>query len=122
MNLGSRKNHILEPQKQTADEVQRYLRVRGKEHRMGEIMHALNLKRELQHEDRRVQIYGCVIRGSTRDALPLGGGGICFVRTAALQGGFEKQKVNASMDCWQQPVHHAQESFEKQRLTVRRAL
>ena len=52
MNFGSRKNRILEPQKQTADEVRRYVRVRGKEHRMGEIMHALNLKHELKHKDR----------------------------------------------------------------------
>ena len=52
MNFGRHKNRTLEPQKQTADEVRRYERVRGKEHRMGEIMHALNLKHELKHEDR----------------------------------------------------------------------
>ena len=52
MNFGRQKNRILKPQKQTADEVRRYVRVRGKEHRMGEIMHALNLKHELKHEDR----------------------------------------------------------------------
>ena len=37
---------------------------------------------------------------------------MCFARTAALQGGFEKQKVNAGKDCLQQPVHHVQKSFE----------
>ena len=46
------KNRILEPQRQTADEVRRYVRVRGKEHRMGEIMHALNLQHELKHKHR----------------------------------------------------------------------
>ena len=52
MNFGRQKNRILKPQKQTADEVRRYVRARGKEHRMGGIMHALNLKHELKHEDR----------------------------------------------------------------------
>ena len=52
MSFGRRKNRISKLQKQTADEVRRYVRVRGKEHRMGGIMHALNLKHELKHEDR----------------------------------------------------------------------
>ena len=37
---------------------------------------------------------------------------MCFARTAALQGGFEKQKVNASKEFLQQFVHHVQKSFE----------
>ena len=52
MNFGRQKNRILKPQQQTADEVRRYVRARGKEHRMGGIMHALNLKHELKHEGR----------------------------------------------------------------------
>ena len=52
MIFGRQKNRILRPQEQIADESRRYVRVRGKEHRMGEIMHALNLKHELKHEDR----------------------------------------------------------------------
>ena len=52
MIFGRLKNRILRPQEQIADEVRRYVRVRGKEHGMGEIMHALNLKHELKHKDR----------------------------------------------------------------------
>ena len=48
MIFGRLKNRILRPQEQIADEVRRYVRVRGKEHRMGEIMHALNLKHEFE--------------------------------------------------------------------------
>ena len=35
MIFGRLKNRILRPQEQIADEVRRYVRVRGKEHRMG---------------------------------------------------------------------------------------
>ena len=37
---------------------------------------------------------------------------MCCARTAALQGGYEKQKVNASSDFLQQSLHHVQKSFE----------
>ena len=37
---------------------------------------------------------------------------MCFARTAALQGGFEKQKVNASKGFLQQSMRHVQKSFE----------
>ena len=37
---------------------------------------------------------------------------MCCARTAALQGGYEKQKVNASRDFLQQSLHHVQKSFE----------
>ena len=37
---------------------------------------------------------------------------MCCARTAALHGGYEKQKVNASRDFWQQSLHHVQKSFE----------
>ena len=37
---------------------------------------------------------------------------MCCVRTAALQGGYEKQKVNASRGFLQQSQHHVQKSFE----------
>ena len=37
---------------------------------------------------------------------------MCFARTAALQGGFEKEKVNASKEFLQQFVHEVQKSFE----------
>ena len=37
---------------------------------------------------------------------------MCFARTAALQGGFEKQKVNASKEFLQQFVHHVQKSLK----------
>ena len=37
---------------------------------------------------------------------------MCFARTAALQGGCEKQKVNASRDFLQQSMHHVQPSPE----------
>ena len=33
-------------------------------------------------------------------------------RTAALQGGYEKQKVNASRDFLQHSLHHVQKSLE----------
>ena len=49
MIFGRLKNRILRPQEQIADEVRRSVRVRGKEHRMGGIMHALNLKHDLKH-------------------------------------------------------------------------
>ena len=42
----------------------------------------------------------------------LGSNSMCFARTAALQGGFEKQKVNANKDSLQQFVHHVPKSFE----------
>ena len=42
----------------------------------------------------------------------LGFNSMCFARTAALQGGFEKQKVKASKDFLQQFVHHVRKSFE----------
>ena len=48
MIFGSRKNRILEPQKQTADEVRRYVRVRGKEHKDGGMHSCLNLKHEFE--------------------------------------------------------------------------
>ena len=37
---------------------------------------------------------------------------MCCARTAALQGGFEKQKVNASKGVLQQSMRHVQKSFE----------
>ena len=37
---------------------------------------------------------------------------MCFARTAALQGGYEKQKVTASRDFLQQSLHHVQKSVE----------
>ena len=37
---------------------------------------------------------------------------MCFARTAALQDGYEKQKVNASRDFLQQSLHHVQKGFE----------
>ena len=37
MIFGRLKNRILRPQRQTADEARRSVRVRGKEHRMGEM-------------------------------------------------------------------------------------
>ena len=37
---------------------------------------------------------------------------MCCARTAALQGGFEKQNVNASGDFLQQSLHLVPESFE----------
>ena len=37
---------------------------------------------------------------------------MCVARTAALQGGVEKQKVNGSRDVVQQSVHYVQESKE----------
>ena len=43
---------------------------------------------------------------------PFGRRRMCFARTAALQGGFEKQKVNASRDFLHQSLHHVQKSFE----------
>ena len=42
----------------------------------------------------------------------LGSNSMCCARTAALQGGSEKQKVNASRDFLQQSLHHVQKSFE----------
>ena len=42
----------------------------------------------------------------------LGSNSMCFARTAALQGGFEKQTVNASKEFLQQFAHHVQKSFE----------
>ena len=42
----------------------------------------------------------------------LGSNSMCFARSAALQGGFEKQKVNASKGFLQQSMRHVQESFE----------
>ena len=36
---------------------------------------------------------------------------MCCARTAALLGGDEKQKVNASRDFLQQSLHHVQKSF-----------
>ena len=42
----------------------------------------------------------------------LGSNSMCCARTAALQGGFEKQKVNARRDFIQQSVHHVQQSYE----------
>ena len=46
MDSRRRKNRILEPQKQTADEVRRYVRVRGKEHKDGGMHSCLNPKHE----------------------------------------------------------------------------
>ena len=43
---------------------------------------------------------------------PFGRRRMCCARTAALQGGYEKQKVNASRDFLQQSLHHVQKSFE----------
>jgi hypothetical protein len=37
---------------------------------------------------------------------------MCCARTAALQGGYEKQKVNASRDFWQQSLHRVRKSRE----------
>ena len=37
---------------------------------------------------------------------------MCCARTAALQGGYEKQKVNASRDFLQHSLHHVQKSLE----------
>ena len=37
---------------------------------------------------------------------------MCCARTAALQDGYEKQKVNASRDFLQQSLHHVQKSIE----------
>ena len=37
---------------------------------------------------------------------------MCCARTAALQGGYEKQKRKASRDFWQQPLHHVLKSFK----------
>ena len=37
---------------------------------------------------------------------------MCFARTAALHCGYEKQKVNASRDFWQQFLHHVQKCCE----------
>ena len=37
---------------------------------------------------------------------------MCCARTAALQGGSVKHKVNASRDFLQQLLHHVQKSFE----------
>ena len=48
MIFGRLENRILRPQKQIADEVRRSVRVRGKEHRMGEMT--------LRHES-EVQIW-----------------------------------------------------------------
>ena len=42
----------------------------------------------------------------------LGSNSMCFARTAALQGEFEKQKVNASKGFLQQSMRHVQKSFE----------
>ena len=41
----------------------------------------------------------------------LGSNSMCCARTAALQGGYEKQKVKASRDFLQQLLHHVQKSF-----------
>ena len=41
----------------------------------------------------------------------LGSNSMCCARTAALQGGNEKQKVNASRDFLQHSLHHVQKSF-----------
>ena len=41
----------------------------------------------------------------------LGSNSMCCARTAALQGGYEKQQVNASRDFLQQSIHHVQKSF-----------
>ena len=42
----------------------------------------------------------------------LGANSMCCARTAALQGGFEKQKVNARRGFLQQSVHRVQQSHE----------
>ena len=42
----------------------------------------------------------------------LGSNSMCCARTAALQGGLEKQKVNASRNFLQQSVHNVQQSQE----------
>ena len=42
----------------------------------------------------------------------LGSNSMCCARTAALQGGCVKQKVNASRDFLQQSMHPVQPSFE----------
>ena len=41
-----------------------------------------------------------------------GANSMCCARTAALQGGYEKQKVNASRGFLQQSLHHVPKSLE----------
>ena len=41
-----------------------------------------------------------------------GSNSVCCARTAALQGGYEKQKVKASRDFLQQLLHHVPKSLE----------
>ena len=50
--------------------------------------------------------------GSNSDLFAIRANSMCCARTAALQGGYEKQQVNASRDFWQQSKHHVRKSFE----------
>ena len=82
MNFGRQKNRILRPQNQTADEVRRSVRVRGKEHRMG----GRHFRKESRAHNLELAFWKLKYWGKknlariwkdhpARTALPSGGGG-----------------------------------------------
>ena len=85
MNFGRRKNRILRPHEQIADEVRRYVRVRGKEKKDGGMpmwldLEAKPLTQALEAGTERMKALMSGTHGS-----PFGRRRMCFARTAALQ-------------------------------------
>ena len=85
MIFGRLENRILRPQKQIADEVRRYVRVRGKEQKDGgrplsQESEASFWKQALEAGTERMKCLSSGTHGS-----PFGRRRMCFARTAALQ-------------------------------------
>ena len=97
MNWGRRKNRILQPQKQTADEVRRSVRVRGKEQKDGGRPMWLDL--EAKPLTQALEAGRKRLRNScpARQALPSGGGGCAAHRPPHQKGRMTNAGKNKSV-------------------------